>query len=321
MKLEELVELKTRIAFDLRGYDLAGTVSQSLNLLNLSEEFLEKVDVTDAYFLGCDLCLDAELRLRTLGANVFSKIKGTLYNPYRTSLYCQKELRADYVFQKQLSLDQRIYRHFSDNRGQVNLVEALARRIHDHAVDDALQQYLMTKRKSGVAGIIGIMGGAGKPRTDPSYREVAYLSRALTEQTYLVVSGGGPGMMEAANLGAYFADRPIGELDAAIAEMSRCPVYNPKREDRYTVSDYLDVAYQVADGFDGAESLSISTWSYGEEPTNAFATRVAKYFSNSIREDGLSALCREGVLFDLLPEPRLTGSNSDEPTMGAGAFG
>jgi hypothetical protein len=44
-------------------------------------------------------------------------------------------------------------------------------------------------------------------------------------------------------------------------------------------------------------SLGIPTWLYGHEPPAAFATHVAKYFANSIREDGLLALAKHGVVF------------------------
>ena len=39
------------------------------------------------------------------------------------------------------------------------------------------------------------------------------------------------------------------------------------------------------------------TWHYGHEPPNVFATRIAKYFANSIREDGLLAMALGGVVF------------------------
>jgi len=39
------------------------------------------------------------------------------------------------------------------------------------------------------------------------------------------------------------------------------------------------------------------TWFYGHEPTNLFCTHVAKYFSNALREDGLLAVARHGVVF------------------------
>ena len=44
-------------------------------------------------------------------------------------------------------------------------------------------------------------------------------------------------------------------------------------------------------------SLSIPTWFYGHEPTNVFATDIAKYFSNALREDTLLNRCRGGVVY------------------------
>ncbi len=45
------------------------------------------------------------------------------------------------------------------------------------------------------------------------------------------------------------------------------------------------------------ESLSIPTWHYGHEPTSPFATRIAKLFQNSVREDGLITIARQGLVF------------------------
>ena len=61
---------------------------------------------------------------------------------------------------------------------------------------------------------------------------------------------------------------------------------------------YLTAGRSVRDAFpDGAASLAVPTWFYGHEPTNQFATHIAKYFANSIREDGLLALATRGVVF------------------------
>jgi len=45
-----------------------------------------------------------------------------------------------------------------------------------------------------------------------------------------------------------------------------------------------------------AESLAIPTWHYGHEPPTLFATYIAKYFQNSIREEGLLAIARDGII-------------------------
>ena len=48
---------------------------------------------------------------------------------------------------------------------------------------------------------------------------------------------------------------------------------------------------------EGGTSLGIPTWHYGHEPPNPFATDVAKYFKNAIREDILLHLCTGGIVF------------------------
>ena len=45
------------------------------------------------------------------------------------------------------------------------------------------------------------------------------------------------------------------------------------------------------------ESFGIPTWFYGHEPPNVFATHIAKYFENSLREEGLLAIALAGVIF------------------------
>jgi predicted Rossmann-fold nucleotide-binding protein len=44
-------------------------------------------------------------------------------------------------------------------------------------------------------------------------------------------------------------------------------------------------------------SVGIPTWLYGHEPATPFATEHAKYFENSIREEGLLALAIYGAIY------------------------
>jgi predicted Rossmann-fold nucleotide-binding protein len=44
-------------------------------------------------------------------------------------------------------------------------------------------------------------------------------------------------------------------------------------------------------------TIGVPTWFYGHEPPNVFATHVAKYFRNALREDTLLHLCNAGVVF------------------------
>ncbi len=43
--------------------------------------------------------------------------------------------------------------------------------------------------------------------------------------------------------------------------------------------------------------MSIPTWFYGHEPPNVFASSIAKYFSNALREDVLLSRARGGILY------------------------
>ena len=141
--------------------------------------------------------------------------------------------------------------------------------------------------------VVGVMGGHSLHRDDPVYRTVAELGRALAREGLLVSTGGGPGAMEAANLGAWLAGQPDAALDEALRALAA--------ENAYRNADtYLDVALGVRERFgpeQAATSLAVPTWFYGHEPTNVFATHVAKYFANSIREDGLLAIANRGVVF------------------------
>ena len=44
-------------------------------------------------------------------------------------------------------------------------------------------------------------------------------------------------------------------------------------------------------------SLGIPTWLYGHEPSTPFATHIAKFFENSIREDNILTLAYGGIIY------------------------
>jgi predicted Rossmann-fold nucleotide-binding protein len=98
--------------------------------------------------------------------------------------------------------------------------------------------------------------------------------------------------MEAANLGAWFAPVADDDLDAALELLAAAPSYE------HDPVAYVDVASAVRERWPvGGDSLGVPTWVYADEPTSAFSTHIAKYFTNSIREDGLLALARSAVVY------------------------
>ncbi|RMF62733.1 MAG: hypothetical protein D6743_11810, partial [Calditrichaeota bacterium] len=219
------------------------------------------------------------------------------YNPYRGALYSVDELMAGFDPEAPdgyaRTLDGRIHRHYRDTGGAepTDILETLSRRLHDHAITDALQEVLEQRH------VVAIMGGHALPRSHPLFLAVAQIARALTQKGYLMVSGGGPGAMEATNLGAWLANRSLADLKDAIRLLSSAPGYDPKEA-------WLKTAFEVRRAYPNSPespahtiSVGIPTWLYGHEPPNIFATHIAKYFANSVREDGLLTIARSGIIF------------------------
>ena len=280
---------------------LSDTVIQGLDLRHDSEALLAGT-CSGAVFLGCKLEDAATRHILDSGGLIFPRLPDLPYRCYRPSLYTVEELMDGYQPGHPAShadcLDQRIYAHFDLCRrrdGPVPIIEALAQRLHDHAIDDALADLLQGDSEHGDGEprqVIAIMGGHSMQRSDADYRKVARIAQRLTahDPRILMASGGGPGAMEACTLGAWLARRDAAALDEALRQLARAP--------GYAHPEWLDTALEVRAAFpDPAASLGIPTWFYGHEPPNLFATHIAKYFSNSLREDGLLAIAKHGVIF------------------------
>src|SRR5512132_825752 len=187
------------------------------------------------------------------------------------------------------TLDGRIYDYVKAHGGRApDVDEGLAQCTHDHFIDVALAGYLMQAGRP----VAGVMGGSSTLPADPNYRRVVHLTAALTRRGYLVVCGGGLGIMEAANLGAYLAERSDAERDHAVDTLAAAPPWPEDPAGYMAVAD--DLRARLAPGGD---SLAIPTWVTAGEPISLFATHIAKYFSNSIREDGMLAVATAGIVF------------------------
>lgn len=274
--------------------NITNKVFQSLNLKEQTELILQS-NITHCIFLGCLLENKAKKKLLESGNFLFPKLNVS-FDMYKNCLYNSTSLYKD--FNKKIpesyrdTPDCKIYEEYINigREGEnIPIQTTLARRLHDHAISDALYDYLATWDS---LKIVAIMGGHNLSRQSEDYKKILTISKTLTEKGYLLTSGGGPGAMEATHLGAWMASRPQKEVEQAIAILSKAPTYNHKY--------WLTTAFDVLERFPNntnTESLAIPTWFYGHEPSTPFATHIAKYFANSVREEGLLAIAKGGIVF------------------------
>jgi predicted Rossmann-fold nucleotide-binding protein len=269
----------------LRGFDLRAHAAE-----------LVTRDLRGAVLLGCELEPADLARAVLAGALVFPALEGLPYEPWRTGLYTPDELFGGFDPSDPCTycdtLDARVYRHFRAMGGadEAPMLEAFAQRLHDHGITEALEDLLRAHDR-----VVAFMGGHGMSRADAVYLEVARMAGELARRGFVVATGGGPGAMEAANLGARFAGRDDAALVDAVRTLAEAPTYKDE--------GWLAQAYRACERHEGllasspVPTLGVPTFFYGHEPPNAFATWHAKYFANCVREEGLVSLATHGIVF------------------------
>lgn len=275
--VESLAELDRRLAAGARR--LSGWRVRSVDLTDRTAE-LQECRVAGASFLGCRFAPGVAEALSAAGALVLPTIPDVPVDVHRSALYDAGALydTSDYDD----SLDARAYA-WAQKPGDAEA--ELAKTLHDHAIDQALQGWVAGRH------LVGVMGGHAALRGQQGYDDAARLGRLLGA-THVVATGGGPGAMEAANLGARLAARSRDDLALALESLARVPSYRP------SVTAWADAARDVLERFPSdRETLGIPTWHYGHEPPNLFATAIAKYFRNAVREAILLEVCDAGIVF------------------------
>ena len=252
---------------------------------------LEGKRFADCCFLGC--IIPKEMNARIASDCLVLPRLGMPYRAFTNRLYTPETLYEGYdpkyPESYAQSYDGRIFRDFSQ-KGKFckDIKEMLARSIHDNSISDAINDFLASYDRSDV---VAVMGGHAMNRGDEEYAKVVQISKRLTECGKLMVSGGGPGAMEATHLGAWMAGRSEEELQDAMAMLSV--------SQNFRDAGWLESAFAVRKKYPQKKfcSLSIPTWLYGHEPSTPFATHIAKFFDNSIRENHIVSVAMGGIIF------------------------
>lgn len=233
--------------------------------------------------------------------------------PFRTRLYTPGDLLGafdpDDVGSYAATHDFAVYRAWVVAGGtHAAHVHAMAQAIHDSSITDALDEFTEGR------ALVGVMGGHRMARsTDPTspWWQVVMLARHLTRAGMTTISGGGPGAMEAAHAGARTADVDLADLAGLFRDLAAVPDFprgiggivaedgavDDEAMARLHAWQVPAFALAAATADAPGESLGVPTWHYGHEPPTPLATHIAKYFHNSIREEGLLAIARAGVVF------------------------
>ena len=230
------------------------------------------------------------------------------YIPIRQSVYSAVELfsqidpgDADSFAE---TTDFKICRHFITCGGAspADPYVAMTRALHDNGMTQLRNQVIQGRR------VAAIMGGHKMRRDSVDYRNVCTMARHLAREGLLVATGGGPGAMEAAHIGALLSQANAPELNQALLDLATAPELPEMR--KIVSSDgsvdfdlvrqahaWFLPAWKIATAGRGVRSLAVPTWHYGFEPTSPFATDISKYFQNSVREDGLLEIAQAGIIF------------------------
>ncbi|WP_328878923.1 LOG family protein [Streptomyces sp. NBC_00299] len=281
-------EIETLEEFDAtvsaRG-SLAGFRIQAVDLTDRTRELLT-ADTAGAVFLGCPMREEAAAKIRTDGALVFPPVPDLPFDPYRGMVYSPDDLFASLADGYENTPDAHAYAWFQRTKADRDIHASMLRAIHDDSISDALDELLSGAR------VVGVMGGHAMRRGTQAYEGAARLGRELARAGFTVATGGGPGAMEAANLGAYAAPHDDEMLGDALRLLAKEPQFTP------SITEWATAAFEVRSRWpQGGRSVGIPTWFYGHEPPNPFASHIAKYFANATREDGLLARSNAGVVF------------------------
>lgn len=273
-------------ALTTTGAPLVGWRLQGLDLAPHAEH-LSRADVRGLVVLGGEIPDALARDLAARGAVLIPTDPDCPVDPFRARMYSPTDLYGGLAGAGyEGTVDALAYAWSRAARTEHDAYATLLRAVHDDAVQDALVEAL-----HGL-DVVGIMGGHALSRDSADYAAAAALGHTLAHAGRVVLTGGGPGAMEAANLGALAPTTPA--LRHALDELATVPGFRP------SIDAWASLALTVREGLgttaEQVRSIGIPTWFYGHEPPNVFCDGIAKYFSNALREDVLLTQSRGGLV-------------------------
>lgn len=124
-----------------------------------------------------------------------------------------------------LTRDFGVFRQYVADGGPVpsSIEVRAAQAEHDAGIADALRLLLKNLQRP----LVGVMGGHSVARNSTEYSDVAKLTYRLAQEGFLLVTGGGPGVMEAAHVGVAFSSsdklKPLEDALKALSEVPEAP--------------------------------------------------------------------------------------------------
>ena len=287
---KEILDINELPAPDHTGY-ITRYVFQYIDFSQAAQYVAAGHRFSDCCFFGCTIPAKMEGNIGST-CLVFPRM-GRVYKAFESKLYTGESLYEGYDPEDGQSFgtcfDSRVYSDYIEKGTHCeDIRETLGRSLHDHAISDAMYDFLGHYDEKQV---VAVMGGHAVLRTDEAYRKVALISKTLTENGKIMASGGGPGAMEATHFGAWMAGRDETEVDAALEILKTAPSFKDE--------GWMRTAFEVRKKYPQKvyRSLGIPTWFYGHEPATPFATDIAKYFMNSVREDILLSIAKGGIIY------------------------
>jgi predicted Rossmann-fold nucleotide-binding protein len=281
---------------------------QGLDLSPLDQAFAD-VSLKDCTFLGCDVGDVLASQIREHRAGFVSELAALPKSlpAFAPGIYSVGDLYkgiAEDGSGWEVTPDYDGFVFFNEKKNvprELEPAQSIAARLHDTVQEQAVRAFLKDR------DVVAIMGGHDfKRQLDANeikagkidvYWECVAIAKSLTEQGFLILTGGGPGLMEAGNLGALLA----GASDELVADV-RALLTNQPFESKEWRATGMAARKRILGAWDAEPeprrfSLGVPTWFYGHEPPNLFASHHSKMFFNSLREDGLVTLANKGIIY------------------------